>query len=51
MMEKSNKRGRKKIVCSLGEKSRHTINCYDWEWQQLKIAYAKIKKERPKYYE
>lgn len=45
------KKGRKKIICSLGEKTRHTINCYDYEWQQLKIYYEKLKRERPKYYE
>lgn len=44
------KKGRKKIDCSLGEKTRHTINCYDYEWQRLKIEYEKIKRERPKYY-
>ena len=45
------KKGRKKIVCSLGEKKRHTINCYDYERQRLKIEFLKLKKERPKYYE
>lgn len=42
--------GRKKIICSLGDKQRHTINCYDWEWQQIKIYFNKLKKDRPKYY-
>lgn len=45
------KRGRKKIKCSLGSKKRHTINCYDYEWQRLWIEYEKIKRDRPKYYE
>lgn len=42
--------GRKKINCNLGEKQRHTINCYDFEWQQIKIFYAKLKRDRYKYY-
>ena len=51
MMMEPSKRGRKKIKCSLGSKKRHTINCYDYEWQLLWIAYEKIKRDRPKYYE
>lgn len=45
------KKGRKKIQCLLGEKTRHTINCYDFEWQQIKIFYEKLKRDRHKYYE
>lgn len=44
------KRGRKKIECSLGTKKMHSISCYTLEWQQIKIFYEKLKRERPKYY-
>lgn len=43
--------GRKPIICRLGEKKRHCLNCYDYEWQQIKIFFAKLKSERKKYYE
>ena len=44
------KRGRKKIECKLGEKEMHSISCYMLEWQQIKIFYEKLKRDRPKYY-
>lgn len=44
------KRGRKRIKCVLGSKKRHTINCYDLEWQQICIEFQKLKKQRVKYY-
>ena len=44
------KRGRKKINCSLGTKKHRCFVCYDFEWQQLKIFFEKLKKERKKYY-
>jgi len=42
--------GRPRIYSVLGDKHKHTIECYDFEWQQLKIYYEKLKRERPKYY-
>lgn len=42
--------GRPKILSRLGEKHRHSLECYDLEWQQLKIYFEKLKSERPKYY-
>ena len=42
--------GRPKINCIMGDKKRHCVNCYDYEWQQIKIYFAKLKAQRPKYY-
>ena len=42
--------GRPKIISRLGEKHRHSLECYDLEWQQLKIYFEKLKAQRPQYY-
>ena len=44
------RRGRPPITCVLGTKKIRSIECYDLEWQKIKIYFAKLKKERPKYY-
>lgn len=44
------KRGRKPLKSLLGEKRKHSIVCFDLEWQQLKIEFEKLKKQRVKYY-
>ena len=44
------KLGRPRINCLLGEKRMHSFECYDFEWQQIKIFIEKLKRERPKYY-
>lgn len=44
------KLGRPRINCILGEKRMHSFECYDFEWQQIKIFIEKLKRERPKYY-
>ena len=42
--------GRPKIISRLGEKHRHSLECYDLEWQQIKIYFEKLKSQRSKYY-
>lgn len=49
-MTKMNKQGRPRIYSLLGQKRRHSVQCYDLEWQQIKILMEKLKRERPKYY-
>lgn len=49
-MSEKNKGGRPRIYSSLGKKKRHSMECYDLEWQQIKIFFEKLKRERPKYY-
>lgn len=45
------KPGRKKIICSLGIKRPYCFWLYPAEFQQLKIEFNKLKKQRSKYYE
>lgn len=45
-----NKCGRKKIVCTLGEKKNYTYSLYGIEKQQMDIYFKKLKRERPRYY-
>ena len=49
-MSKKGNCGRKRIFSSLGEKKNRTFNCYDIEFQKLRIEFEKLKRERPKYY-
>jgi len=42
--------GRPKIKSMLGDKHRHSLECYDLEWQQIRIYFEKLKSQRPKYY-
>ena len=42
--------GRPRIYCSLGQKKMHSLECYDLEWQQIKIFFEKLKRQRPQYY-
>lgn len=48
-MKKKKLVGRKKIICSLGDKVFWCCWAYPSEVQKLKIEYAKLKRERSKY--
>lgn len=43
------KRGRKKLICSLGKRKRYTFFLYPIEFQKMKIEFQKLKRERQKY--
>ena len=42
--------GRKKIICTLGEKRNFSYSLYPIEKQMMDIYFKKIKRERPRYY-
>ena len=43
------KRGRKKLLCSLGKRKRYTFFLYPIEFQKMKIEFQKLKRQREKY--